>query len=132
MTKLTAALTALTASAMLAVSAPAVAAPFNFQPGQTSQQRSGEFRGFDEQGSYGSNQNYDQRQYANNYDDNGNGNYCRQKSGTTGMVIGGVVGGVLGHEIAGRRNRTLGTIIGAVGGGLLGRSIDRGGKNNCR
>lgn len=59
-------------------------------------------------------------------------NYCRRSDGTTGLVIGGVAGGVLGHEIVGRNgDRTLGAILGAAGGALLGRAIDRGG-SRCR
>ncbi|MGE3690186.1 MAG: glycine zipper 2TM domain-containing protein [Novosphingobium sp.] len=51
---------------------------------------------------------------------------CRRSDGTTGLLIGGVVGGVIGHEIVGRRgDKTAGTIIGAAGGALIGRSIDR-------
>ncbi len=58
--------------------------------------------------------------------------YCRRSDGTTGLLVGGVVGGVLGHEIAGRRgDRTLGVILGAGAGALLGREIDRGG-SRCR
>jgi hypothetical protein len=53
--------------------------------------------------------------------------YCRRKNGTTGLVIGGAVGALLGREIDGGRDRTLGTIVGAAGGALLGREIDRGG-----
>lgn len=49
--------------------------------------------------------------------------YCRRGNGTTGLVIGGVAGGLLGNAIAGG---TLGTLLGAGGGALLGRSIDRG------
>lgn len=52
--------------------------------------------------------------------------HCRRDNGTTGLVVGAAVGGLAGHEIAGRGDKTLGTIIGAVGGGLLGRAIDRG------
>lgn len=58
--------------------------------------------------------------------------YCRRDNGTTGLLIGGVVGGLAGHEIAGRGgDRTLGVILGAAGGALLGREIDRGG-SRCR
>ncbi|PLK26564.1 glycine zipper 2TM domain-containing protein [Novosphingobium sp. TH158] len=58
--------------------------------------------------------------------------YCRRNNGTTGLLIGGVVGGVLGNEIAGRRgDRTLGAILGAGAGALLGREIDRSG-SRCR
>jgi hypothetical protein len=52
--------------------------------------------------------------------------YCRRSNGTTGLVVGAALGGVLGNQLAGRGSRTLGTILGAAGGGLLGREIDRG------
>jgi len=52
--------------------------------------------------------------------------YCRRDNGTTGLVIGAALGGLLGNQIAGRGDRTLGTILGAAGGGLLGREVDRG------
>lgn len=58
--------------------------------------------------------------------------YCRRKDGTTGLIIGGAAGALLGREVAGRRgDRTLGAILGAAGGALLGREIDRGG-SRCR
>lgn len=57
--------------------------------------------------------------------------HCRRDNGTTGLVIGAAVGGLLGNEVARDGDRTLGTIIGAVGGGLLGRAIDRG-ELKCR
>lgn len=58
--------------------------------------------------------------------------YCRRNDGSTGLVIGAVLGGVVGHEVAGRRgDRTLGTILGGAAGALLGREVDRGG-SSCR
>ncbi|MFT4027756.1 MAG: glycine zipper 2TM domain-containing protein [Novosphingobium sp.] len=57
--------------------------------------------------------------------------YCRRNDGTTGLVVGAALGGVLGNSVAGRGDRTLGTILGIAGGGLLGREIDRGGVR-CR
>lgn len=57
--------------------------------------------------------------------------HCRRNDGTTGLLIGGAVGGVLGHEIAGRGDRTAGTILGIAGGALIGRAIDRNG-SRCR
>lgn len=50
---------------------------------------------------------------------------CKRDNGTTGLLIGGAVGGLAGHEIAGNGDRTLGAILGAAGGALLGREIDR-------
>lgn len=51
--------------------------------------------------------------------------YCRKDDGTTGLLIGAAVGGLIGNEVAGRRDKTLGAILGAVGGAFLGREIDR-------
>lgn len=54
-----------------------------------------------------------------------NGRYhCKKENGTTGLLIGGAVGALAGHEIAGSGNRTLGALLGAAGGGLLGRAVD--------
>jgi hypothetical protein len=59
--------------------------------------------------------------------------YCKKKNGTTGLIIGGAAGALIGREIAGRGDRTLGTILGAAGGALLGRKIDRDGSSRrCR
>ncbi|KQN00267.1 glycine zipper 2TM domain-containing protein [Sphingomonas sp. Leaf25] len=51
--------------------------------------------------------------------------YCRRSDGTTGLIIGGLGGGVLGNVIAGGDSRLLGTLLGGAGGALLGRSVDR-------
>ena len=52
--------------------------------------------------------------------------YCRRDDGTTGLIVGGIAGGVLGHVSAPGGSRTLGTIIGAGAGALIGRAIDDG------
>ncbi len=91
---------------------------------------------------------YDSRNYGNGYQQsyygepvyantrvwrNNDGQYyCRKSNGTTGLLIGGAGGALLGREIAGRNgDRTLGAILGAAGGALLGREIARGG-SRCR
>ena len=51
--------------------------------------------------------------------------YCKKPDGTTGLIIGGLAGGVLGNIIAPGGSKTLGTILGAAGGALAGRAIDR-------
>jgi len=57
--------------------------------------------------------------------------YCKRDDGTTGLIVGGVVGGLLGNEIAPGGSKTVGTILGAGAGALLGRAIDRDGVT-CR
>lgn len=57
--------------------------------------------------------------------------YCRRSDGTTGLIVGGAVGGLLGNTIVSGGSRTLATIIGAGAGALLGREVDRGGVR-CR
>lgn len=58
--------------------------------------------------------------------------YCRKPNGTTGLVIGGVTGALLGRTVDTGGDRTAGTVLGAVGGALLGREIDRSSSNNRR
>lgn len=57
--------------------------------------------------------------------------YCRKPDGTTGLVVGGVAGALVGRTIDSRGDRTLGTLLGAAGGALAGREIERGG-SRCR
>lgn len=54
---------------------------------------------------------------------------CKKANGTTGLLIGGVGGALLGRTIAGGGDKTLGTVLGAAGGALVGREVDR---NNSR
>jgi hypothetical protein len=56
--------------------------------------------------------------------------YCRKKNGTTGLIIGGAAGALLGREVDNRGSRTLGTILGAAAGALIGKELDDGVK--CR
>lgn len=58
--------------------------------------------------------------------------YCRRSNGSTGLLIGGAVGGLIGNGIAGRGDRTLGTILGLAGGALLGHQIERSSGSRCR
>ncbi|MGE5723044.1 MAG: glycine zipper 2TM domain-containing protein [Sphingomonadales bacterium] len=52
--------------------------------------------------------------------------YCRRSDGTTGLIIGGAIGALIGRELDRGRSRTVGTLVGAGTGALLGREIDRG------
>mgnify|MGYP003575962447 CR=1 FL=1 len=55
--------------------------------------------------------------------------YCPRSDGTTGLIIGGIAGAVLGSVIAPGNSNTIGAIVGGAGGALAGRAIDR---NNVR
>lgn len=44
---------------------------------------------------------------------------------SVGSILGGVAGGVLGHQIGGGSGNTIATIAGAIGGVLLGNQIER-------
>lgn len=55
--------------------------------------------------------------------------YCRKSNGTTGLLIGGVAGALVGRSIDTHGDRATGTILGAAAGALLGREVDR---NNSR
>lgn len=57
--------------------------------------------------------------------------YCRRSDGTTGLIVGGVAGALIGRGLD--NGGATGTIIGAAGGALAGRAIDRGGsRRHCR
>jgi len=59
--------------------------------------------------------------------------YCRRNDGTTGLIVGGVGGALLGRTIDTRGDRTLGTLGGAAAGALLGREVERStSRRRCR
>jgi outer membrane lipoprotein SlyB len=108
-------LTALVAAATLATglaAAPAEARRYN----DRHYDRYDDGYSYDNRGYYG-----DDRRYRNQ----------RCDKGTGGTVIGAVVGGLAGREVARRGNRTEGAIIGAAVGALAGRAIDKA-DSNCR
>lgn len=57
--------------------------------------------------------------------------YCRRSDGTTGLIIGGAVGALLGNAVDGGRSSLLGTLIGGAAGAALGREVQRG-QVRCR
>ena len=57
---------------------------------------------------------------------------CKKPNGTTGTIVGGVAGALVGRTIDTGGDRTAGTVIGALGGAVAGRAIERGGKKTCR
>ena len=58
--------------------------------------------------------------------------YCRKPNGTTGLVVGGVAGALVGRSIDTRGDRAAGTLLGAAAGALAGREIERSSGNNRR
>src|SRR3546814_7991286 len=57
----------------------------------------------------------------------GNGRYyCRRSDGTTGLIIGGPAGGVIGNLVTDCGSQLLGTLIGAGAGALLGNENESG------
>jgi hypothetical protein len=102
----------------------------------------GHNRGYNQQ-YYGQN-NYQQPYYNNTYQQPYNNNsdqvwrgndgryYCKRPNGTTGLIVGGAAGALIGRSIAGRGDNTLGTILGAAGGALLGRAVERGSSSRCQ
>ena len=64
---------------------------------------------------------YDERVYRG---DDGR-YYCHRSDGTTGLIVGGIAGGLIGNSLSRGRSATLGTLLGAGAGALLGQAIDR-------
>lgn len=59
--------------------------------------------------------------------------YCRRRDGTTGLIVGGIAGGVLGNVIAPGGSDLLGTVLGGAAGAAIGREVDRGNRGvRCR
>ncbi len=84
----------------------------------------------------------DSSRYSRYYDNSGNyhgptwrGNdgrtYCRRSNGTTGLIVGGAAGALVGRAVDTRGNRTTGTVIGAALGALLGREVQKS-RSRCR
>lgn len=121
--------TAALAAMVATTSAPAFADPPRWAPAHGRRHHEAHHRTYDHYGRY-----YEPRRISR-HDRIWRGRdgryYCRRDNGTTGLIIGAAVGGLLGNEIAGNGDKTIGVIIGAAGGGLLGRAIDRG-ELKCR
>jgi len=91
-----------------------------YEPGQ---------RRYDAARYYRNNRRYQSRRLGRNdriYRGSDDRYYCRRDDGTTGLIVGGVAGGILGSIIAPGGSKTLGAIIGAGAGAIIGREIDNG------
>ena len=136
-TKFTKSALALIVPGLLVTTVPAGAVATGYAGGSTELAAShadswghrdrGRHRGWDRGRGGGYEQRYDEPVRADTRIWRGDdGRYhCRRENGTTGLLIGAAVGGLIGHEVAGRGDRTLGVILGAAGGAILGRAIDR-------
>lgn len=51
--------------------------------------------------------------------------YCRRSDGTTGLIVGGLAGGVLGTAISPGGSGLLGALLGGAAGAAAGEAIDR-------
>ena len=58
--------------------------------------------------------------------------YCKRNDGTTGLIVGGAAGGILGNVIDGGRSRVVGTLLGGAAGALAGKSIDQNSGTSIR
>ena len=129
---------ALAATGMAASAVPAAAADFHSSgyrsaPVEDSwNQYRDRYRDRYDRGDRGDRYGYGEPVYRNTRVWRGNDGrtYCRKKDGTTGLIIGGAAGALIGREVDGGRNRTLGTILGAAAGALIGKEIDGG--TRCR
>ena len=86
------------------------------------------YGGYDAARYYRDDRRYRERRLSNNdriYRGQDGRYYCRRSDGTTGLIVGGLAGGVLGNVIAPGGSNTLGPILGAAGGAVAGRAIDR-------
>jgi hypothetical protein len=122
---------ALLSALMLAtVTAPLAVAPADAQRRDRDYRWHGEDRNWNPSDSYREGR-YRERRLGRNdriYRGQDGRTYCRRNDGTTGLVVGGVGGAVLGNVLGGG---LLGTLAGGAGGALLGREVDRG-KVRCR
>lgn len=86
------------------------------------------YNGYDASRYYRNDRRYQERRLAANervYRGQDGRYYCRRPDGTTGLIVGGIAGGVLGNIIAPGGSEFLGTLLGAAGGAVAGRAIDR-------
>lgn len=113
---------ALGATALVPAAADAQRWGSRYERGYDGYQRGGYRDGGYDRGYRGDDRGY--REYRGN-DRRYNARSRRGCDNTGGTIIGALAGGLLGHTIAGRGDRTLGAVLGAAGGGLAGNAIDK-------
>ena len=107
---------------ILAMSATAMAIPATFVMPVTGAQAQRYNRYYDGNGYYS----------GPTWRDNRGRYHCRRSNGTTGLIVGGAAGALVGRSIDGGRNHTTGTVLGAVAGALAGRAVERSSDNGRR
>lgn len=111
-------------------------------PATPAMARDGYYRDYDGGRSYRGDRGYRGERYDRGYRNRGyrgdrdyrhnDYGYRCNRDGTAGTLIGAIAGGLLGHEVVGRRgDKTAGTIVGAGVGALAGRAIDKS-DSRCR
>ena len=107
---------------ILAVSATAMAVPATFAlPVSTAAQAQSRY--YDRNGNY----------VGPTWRGRDGRDYCRRSNGTTGLIVGGAAGALIGHSLDGGRHHATGTILGAAAGALIGREVQRSrSSRHCR
>lgn len=125
-------------TATLGMAAPAAAAtPVAFEQNHIIGEQSAEYRRGDRYDRRYNNRynNRDRRYYSGNryngYDRRNDRRYRQCDNGTGGTIIGAIAGGLAGHEIAGRGDKTVGAVVGGAVGAIAGRAIDRSDGRRC-
>jgi len=86
------------------------------------------YNGYDAGRYYVDNPRYRERRLSRNdrvYQGQDGRYYCRRDDGTTGLIVGGLAGGVLGSAIAPGGSGLLGALLGGAAGAAAGQAIDR-------
>jgi Glycine zipper 2TM domain len=108
-------------STLTLLSAPASAQYGNYYNRNTSADQyyaNANYRGEDSQNGYGRDDYYDRD--------------GRCKTGSTGLILGAVAGGLLGRTVVGRYgDKTMGTILGGAAGALAGRALSKSSRRGC-
>lgn len=93
------------------------------------------YNGYDASRYYREDRRYQERRLAENdriYRGSDGRYYCRHNDGSTGLVVGAAVGGLLGNVIAPNGSKLLGTVLGAGGGAAVGAAVDADNNRDIR